>query len=313
MKLSVLEPLGIDGAKLKGMLEKAGQGTLEVICYPDRVEDSAALIERCSDADAVILTNFQFKREVIEKCGKLKLICVAFTGVDHVALDCCRERGIAVCNCAGYSTVAVAELVFGLLFALYRNIIPCDAAARSGGTKAGLIGCELAGKRFGVVGTGAIGLRVAELARAFGCEVYAYSRTERKDAKLRYVTLDELLSTCDIVSLHVPQTPETIGLIGAKQLALMNKSAVLINTARGPVVDSAALADALKSGVIAGAAVDVFETEPPIPSEHPLLSAPNLIATPHVAFATRESMEKRAVIVAENIACWVAEKPQNLV
>ena len=130
---------------------------------------------------------------------------------------------------------------------------------------------------------------------------------------VKFVSLDELLETCDIVSLHVPLNASTKGLIGKEQLAKMKKSAILINTARGPVVDSAALAEALANGEIAGAAVDVFEMEPPVPADHPLLAAPNLIATPHVAFASQQAFEKRAVIVCENIRQWLAGTPQNVI
>ncbi len=151
------------------------------------------------------------------------------------------------------------------------------------------------------------------IARAFGCQVYGYSRTRKDIEGVEFVSLEELLKTCDIVSLHVPLNDSTRGLIGREQLGMMKKTAVLINTARGPVVDSQALAQALKDGVIAGAAVDVFETEPPVPADHVLFGAPNLIATPHVAFASHQAFEKRAVIVCENIKRWIDGEPQNVV
>lgn len=241
------------------------------------------------------------------------MLSVAFTGVDHIALEACRERGIAVCNCAGYSTAAVADLVFGLLIGLYRRIPACDKAVRNGGTKDGLIGFELEGKNFGVVGTGAIGARVARIAAAFGCHVYAYSRTKKQLPGVTYVDLQTLLKTCDVVSLHTPLSDQTRGMIGKEQLALMKSSAILINTARGPIVDSGALAEALSRGEIAGAGIDVFETEPPLKEGHPLFSAPNVLATPHVAFATREALIKRAHIAFENIAAYLRGQPQNLI
>jgi D-3-phosphoglycerate dehydrogenase len=240
------------------------------------------------------------------------MISVAFTGIDHIAVDACRKNNITVCNCAGYSTAAVADLVFGLLICIYRNIIQCDKVVRDKGTKDGLIGFELEGKKFGIVGTGAIGTRVAAIASAFGCEVYAFSRTSKNIAGIKYVDLDTLLSTCDIVSLHVPLTSETKGLINEEKLSLMKNNAVLINTARGPVVDSAALANALKNKEIAAAGVDVFETEPPIETIHPIFSAPNVVATPHVAFATKEALEKRGVIVLQNVKQWLNKTPQNV-
>lgn len=313
MKLTILEPLGVEKEKFLKMANDVLGDRVEIKFYETRVEDTETLIERSKDADIVVLSNFKYKKEVIEKCPNLKMICVAFTGVDHVDMEYCRERGIMVCNCAGYSTVAVADLVFGLLISIYRNIIACDKVTREEGTKNGLVGFELEGKKFGVIGTGAIGMRVANIAKAFGCEVYAYSRTVKEGNGINYVDLNTLLSTCDIVSLHVPLNDSTKGLINKDNINLMKKNAVLINTARGPVVDSEALADALKSGKIAGAGVDVFEVEPPIPSSHILFGAPNLVVTPHVAFATKESMVKRAEIVFDNIDKYLEGEPQNVI
>ncbi|MCI5884672.1 MAG: 2-hydroxyacid dehydrogenase [Clostridiales bacterium] len=312
MKIVLLEPLGIpDEVLVEKVREAAGDN--EVIYYNTRREDTETLIERSRDADAVVLSNFKFSREVMEKCPHLKYICVAFTGYDHVDMDYARERGIAVSNCAGYSTSAVADLVFGFVIDLYRNIIKCNDVVRNGGTKAGLIGPELEGKKFGIIGTGAIGSRVARIANAFGCKVYAYSRTRKNLPDVTFTDLDTLMSTCDIISVHVPQNSETTGMISKEKIALMKNDAVLINTARGPIVDSIALAEALNNGKIAGAAVDVFETEPPIDPDHPLLNARNCIATPHIAFASVQAMYKRADIVCENIRAYLEGNPVNLV
>lgn len=312
MKIVLLEPLGIpDEVLVEKVREAAGDN--EVIYYNTRREDTETLIERSRDADAVVLSNFKFSREVMEKCPHLKYICVAFTGYDHVDMDYARERGIAVSNCAGYSTSAVTDLVFGFVIDLYRNIIKCNDVVRNGGTKAGLIGPELEGKKFGIIGTGAIGSRVARIANAFGCKVYAYSRTRKNLPDVTFTDLDTLMSTCDIISVHVPQNSETTGMISKEKIALMKNDAVLINTARGPIVDSIALAEALNNGKIAGAAVDVFETEPPIDPGHPLLNARNCIATPHIAFASVQAMYKRADIVCENIRAYLEGNPVNLV
>jgi len=312
MKLVILEPLGINKDKLLGMAKDTLGNEIEIIYYDTRVEDTETLMERSKDADAVVLSNLPYKKEIIENCPNLKMICVAFTGVDHVAMDYCKEKDIMVCNCAGYSTVAVADLVFGMVISLYRNLISCDKVTREGGTKNGLVGFELEGKKFGVVGMGAIGMRTAMIAIAFGCEVYAYSRTEKDIEGIKFVDLNTLMSTCDIISLHVPLNENTKGLINSENLALMKESSILINTSRGPVVDSTALAEVLNSGKIAGAGVDVFEVEPPIPVDHVLFGAKNLIVTPHVAFATAEAFEKRAVIVLDNIQKWVSGIPQNV-
>ena len=313
MKLSILEPLGVEKEKFLDMAEKVLGDRVEITYYDNRVEDSETLIERSKDAEIVVLSNFQYRKDVIEKCPNLKMICVAFTGVDHVDIDYCKDRGITVCNCAGYSTVAVADLVFGLLINIYRNIVECNIVTRKGGTKNGLVGFELEGKKFGVIGTGAIGMRVANIAKAFGCEVYAYSRTVKEGKEIKYVDLNTLLSTCDVISLHVPLNENTKGLINEENIKLMKKNAILINTARGPVVDSKALSDALKNNIIAGAGIDVFEIEPPIPVDHVLFDAPNLIVTPHVAFATKESMVKRAEIVFDNIDKYINGIPQNVI
>lgn len=313
MKLSILEPLGVEKEKFLNMAEKVLGDRVEITYYDNRVEDIETLIERSKDAEIVVLSNFQYRKDVIEKCPNLKMICVAFTGVDHVDIDYCKDRGITVCNCAGYSTVAVADLVFGLLINIYRNIVECNIVTRKGGTKNGLVGFELEGKKFGVIGTGAIGMRVANIAKAFGCEVYAYSRTVKEGKEIKYVDLNTLLSTCDVISLHVPLNENTKGLINEENIKLMKKNAVLINTARGPVVDSKALSDALKNNIIAGAGIDVFEIEPPIPVDHVLFDAPNLIVTPHVAFATKESMVKRAEIVFDNIDKYINGSSQNVI
>ncbi|MDO4327281.1 MAG: 2-hydroxyacid dehydrogenase [bacterium] len=312
MKMVIIEPLGVEKEKLLSMARAALGEQVEIVYYDTKTTDTEELIERGKDAEIIVVSNLPLSAEVIEGCKKLKLLSVAFTGVDHIAMDTCRKNGVLVCNCAGYSTAAVADLVFGMLISLYRNLAACDDACRKEGTKDGLIGFELEGKKFGVVGTGAIGMRVARIAKAFGCEVYAYSRTVKDEPGVTYVDLDTLLRTCDIVSLHTPLNEQTRGLIHAGNLAHMKKTAVLINTARGPVVDADALAKALEKGQIAGACIDVFEKEPPIAADYPLLAAPHTLVTPHVAFATKEALVKRAVIVFENVKKYLEGTPQNI-
>jgi len=312
MKLVIIEPLGVEQEKLLSMAAEQLPESVEVVYSAPRVTDTETLIERGKDADIIAVSNLPLNADVIDGCKNLKMLSVAFTGVDHIALDACRRNGVLVSNCAGYSTAAVADLGFGLLISLYRNIPACNEVVRREGTKDGLVGFELEGKKFGVVGTGAIGLRVAAIAQAFGCEVLAYSRTKKDVPGITYTDLNTLLSQCDIVSLHTPLNDSTRGLIGKEQLALMKKNAVLINTARGPVVDSQALAEALNEERIAGACIDVFETEPPVKKDHPLLNAKHVIATPHVAFATKEALVKRAVIVFDNITAWLNNAPQNV-
>lgn len=308
MRIAVMEPLGVEQEKFMQIAREAVGDDVEIVCYDTRTTDVEELGRRGRDADIIAIGNLPFPREVLEKCENVKMLAVAFTGLDHVNLKYCEERGIKVQNCAGYATTAVAELTFGLLLDLCRNIGKCDTAARNGGTKAGLIGFELEGRAMGIVGTGAIGARVAKLAAAFGMDVIAYSRTPGKVTGVRYVSLEELLAQADVVSLHVPLTDETRGMIGAEELALMKETAVLVNTARGPVVDTKALADALNSGRIAGAAIDVFDAEPPLDADEPLINAKNTVVTPHVAFATDESMIKRAEIEFRNIAEFIKDK-----
>ncbi len=316
MKIVVMEPLGVALEKINALAAALQATGHEFVYYTSKETQQDKLLARVQDADIIMLANQPLSAEIINACPKLKMLSVAFTGVDHVALDACRARNILVCNAAGYSTNAVAELTFGLAISVIRNIVPCDARCRRAGTKAGLVGFELFGKTFGVVGTGAIGARVAKIAAAFGCRVLAYSRTEKQklvDAGVQYVSLDELLEQSDFVSLHVPLTDATRGLINAEAIAKMKQGAVLLNTARGPVVDSAALAAALNAGKLAGAGIDVFEGEPPIGKDHPLCSAKNTVLTPHVAFASREALETRADIVFANIEKWLAGAPQNIV
>ncbi len=304
MKIAVLEPLGISKEDLKARIVKQIGDKHVLVMYDDRKEDVSSLIERSQGADIVVFSNIPFRKEVISQLPQLKKICVAFTGMDHVDLAYCAEQGIEVKNCAGYSTVAVADLVFGLVLSLARNIPACDQACRHEGTKNGLVGFELAGKKFGIIGLGAIGKRVADIANAFGCEVYAFTRTPHPHPGVTLVDKQTLLSTCDIISLHTPLNEQTRGLIGANELALMKPSSLLINTARGGVVDTSALVFALKEEKIAGAGIDVFEMEPPIPADYELAHLPNSVVTPHVAFATKQAFEKRADIIAANLAAW---------
>ena len=191
MKLVIIEPLGVEKEKLLAIAGEYVSDRVEIIYYDTKVTDTATLIERGKDADIIVVSNLPMNGEVIRGCDKLKLLSVAFTGVDHIDLSACREKGVTVCNCAGYSTAAVADLVFGMVIALYRNLIPCNDVVRQGGTKDGLVGMELEGKKFGVVGTGAIGMRKRQIARAFGCQVFAFSRTEKELPGVVYLPLED--------------------------------------------------------------------------------------------------------------------------
>lgn len=304
MKITAIEPIGISEAKAQEIAEQLAKHNLEFQCYRDRKEDAAILVERMKDADVVIVSNIKIGADVLSQCPKLKLLDVAFTGLDHIDLAYCEAHGIKVVNASGYATEGVAELAVGLMIDVYRHITALDADTRQGGARNNFLGRELRGKRVGIVGTGAIGARTAQLLQCFGCEVVAWSRSERQevlDMGVAYLPLDELMRTSDIISLHVPLTAETHHLISRELLALCKPTAVLINTARGNVVDMDALADALCNGKLAGAGIDVFEKEPPLATDHPLLHAPNCVVVPHVGYATREAFDDRIDIVINNI------------
>ncbi len=314
MKIAIMEPLAVSADEMalrKLPFEKEGHTFIEY----ERTTDVQTLISEAKDADVMILANMPMPAEVLRACGHLKYIDIAFTGVDHVAMDVVREKGITASNASGYSNESVAELSVGFAIDLIRNVPQVDARCRALGTKAGLVGRELLGKTVGIVGLGKIGTRSAELFHAFGCRILAHSRSVHKNAPayIEQTSLDDLLERSDIVVLHCPLNDSTRGLINRGALSKMKPGAYLINLARGPVVVSRDLADALNSGVIAGAAVDVFDKEPPLNADEPLLAAKNTILTPHIAFATKESMSIRAEIVFENLRHFLDGDPINLV
>ena len=258
-------------------------------------------IERLKDTDIAIITNKPLRSEVINKTN-LKLIDVAFTGVDHIALDTCKEKGIKVLNASGYSDDSVAELVIGLTIGVLRKFNENRENIFNAG-KNYLLGELIKGKTFGVIGTGHIGSKLIDLLSVFGCKIIAYSRTEKEEVKAKgvdYLDLNSLLKESDIVSLHIPNNKETKGFLGKAELDLMKENAVLINCARGAVVDNDYLAKLLNEDKLR-AGIDVFDMEPPLPEDYPLRNAKNVILTNHVAFYTKEAMEIRANIVFDNL------------
>ncbi|MFW5790723.1 MAG: 2-hydroxyacid dehydrogenase [Bacillota bacterium] len=316
MKIVMIEPINISDEKRAEYKEKLAARGHELVTYAKRAENDAEMIERAKDAEIMIIANQPLSANVINSCPKLEMISLAFTGFDHIDLEACRKNDILVSNSSGYANQAVAELVFGLSIELMRNIKDCDQATRESKTRAGLIGNELAGKNFGIIGFGSIGQKTARIAKAFGCKLLVDNHKEHAigaELGVEYLDIDEVMAKSDIISLHVPLKEATKGLIDAQKIGLMKEDAILINTARGPVVDSEALAQALNNEEIAGAGIDVFEMEPPIPKDHPLLNAKNTILAPHVAFATEEAFLKRAEIVFANIENWLDGQPQNVV
>jgi len=259
---------------------------------------------------AVVLVNkLRLPRATIEGATQLRLVALAATGTNNVDLEAARERGVAVCNLRDYCTASVVQHVYGTLLLLTRRLREYDALVRSGAWQRGEQFClidfpvrELTGRRLGIVGYGTLGKAVAQVAQAFGMEVLAAQRPGGAPVPGR-VALDDILPVVDVLSLHCPLTPATTGLVDASRLARMKPDAVLVNTARGALVDSAALADALRAGRLGGAAIDVLPEEPPSRGD-PLLAAdiPNLIVTPHVAWAAREARQRCIDEMAGNVA-----------
>ena len=311
MRIVLLESLGCSPELVEENAAKLRALGHEFITFP-KTADPAQLLNETKDATVLMLANMPLPADVLAKSPVVKFIDVAFTGVDHIPVADAHARGIAISNASGYADESVAELCISLMIQLLRHLGEAEELCRNGGTKAGLGANLLQGKTVGLIGAGAIGKRLAALCKAFGCTVLAHNRRPVVDPAIdENVSLDELLRRSDIVSLHCPLTPETKGLIGSAQLAKMKKTAFLINTARGPVVDNAALAQALNEGVIAGAACDVFDMEPPLPKDYPLLHCKNIILTPHLAFYSQEALEERAKIAFANLYAWLDGKQTN--
>jgi glycerate dehydrogenase len=263
---------------------------------------------RLADAEVVLTNKARLSRERIAASPRLRLVGLTATGTNNVDLDAARERSIAVVNIRDYCTASVVQHVFALLLALTHRIRDYDAAVKRGewavpepAIAAGLPIRELAGRTLGIVGYGVLGAAVARVAEGFGLRVQVANRPGGA-AQPGRVELADLLAEADVLSLHCPLTPATRHLIGAAELARMKPDAVLINTARGGLVDPHALADALRAGRLGGAGIDVLETEPPLDG-NPLLAAdvPNLIVTPHVAWGAREARQRGLAQLAANV------------
>lgn len=302
MKITLLNPLEVKEEIIldnKNKLEEMGH---EFDYYDSLAKDDDEIIERLKDSDIAIITNKSLSANVIDNCQNLEMIDVAFTGVDHVDLDAVKKNGITLLNASGYSDDSVAELVIGLIIAVMRKFNENKENIFED-TNNSLMGETLKGKKIGIIGTGNIGIKLIELLKVFGCDILAYSRTEKEDVKamgVSYVDLDTLLKESDVVSLHIPNNNETKGFLGKDELDKMKDNAILINCARGPVVDNDYLAKLLNEDKLR-AGIDVFDMEPPLPKDYSLRNAKNVILTNHVAFYTKEAMENRAKIVFDNI------------
>lgn len=291
------------------------------VTYYDRTETEAETVARIGDADIILLNKVPITAAVIEACPSLKLICVLATGYNVVDCEAAARRHIPICNVPGYGTAAVAQFTFALLLELCHRVGLHSESVHSGEWSSYPDFCywktpqmELAGKTLGIIGFGSIGQAVAKIAKAFGMDVITYSRTHYSGLEYlaRYVELDELLASSDVVSLHCPLFPETREIIGKDALSRMKAGAILLNTARGALIDESAVSEALHSGKLRGAAMDVAAQEP-IPSDSPLLNAPNCILTPHMAWAPIESRQRILDATVKSIQAFLDGKPVNVV
>jgi len=277
------------------------------------------VVERSRGAEAILTNKVVIGAAEIAALPDLQYIGVTATGVNVVDIEAAREHGITVTNAPGYGTQSVAQAAFALLLELTNHAGHHSATVRGGRWSRSPDFCywdfpivELAGLTLGIVGLGAIGSAVARIARGFRMNVATYTQPPQESEEVRFVELDELFAESDVVTLHCPLTPETEGIVNARRLSLMKPTAFIINTARGGLVDEAALAEALSAGRIAGAGLDVLSVEPP-PAENPLLSADNCIITPHIAWASRAARTRLFDIAVENLANFIAGRPTNVV
>lgn len=291
----------------------------ELTVYPHVPADEEELLERSRDAQVILLNKVPFSKTLLEKLPALKLISVQATGYDLVDVKAARELGITVCNAPSYSTPSVVQQVFALLLELAVSTGKYSDSVHQGhwASAPDFTYCvapilELAGKTFGIYGFGNIGKKVAEAAKAFGMDVKICTRTQYAAEGVQYVSKEELFSTCDVISLHCPLTAETKELINKETLALMKKTAILINTGRGGLINEEALADALNNGRIAGAGLDVLKQEPP-EAENLLIQAKNTVITPHVAWASREARMRLIDISVNNVRAFLEGNPINKV
>lgn len=305
-----LNPGDLNWSKLEAL------GELKVY---DRTTDEE-LFERCRDAEIILTNKTVLNSSIIEQLDKLEYIGIMATGYNVVDIDSCRKKGVTVTNAAGYSTPFVAQHTFALILELCNQVGLHNAAVHDSEwtncpdfsfAKTPLT--ELDGKILGIIGLGTIGRAVAAIAQAFGMRVIAYhTHTEKHYHHLEYVSFEECLKRADIVSLHCPLKDNNHAFINKKALSNMKPSAFLINTARGPLINEKDLAEMLNTNKIAGAALDVLSTEPPL-ADNPLLSAKNCIITPHIAWASKAARERLMAIVVNNIKAFYAGQAQNVI
>lgn len=314
MKITVLDCCTVtNGDVYLDPIKALGEVYLYDVIEPEK------LAETIGDSDAVICNKAKITKEIMDECKNLKYVGLFATGYNNIDTVAAKERGIVVCNVPGYSTDSVAQLVFSMIlhFATSSDIYN-ESVHGLGWVKSKTFSyitypiCELSGKTLGIFGFGTIGKRVAEIGMAFGMKVIAVAHKKTSYTNVEFVEPDELFARSDFLSLHCPLTNETRGIVNARTLALMKKSAVLINTARGGCVVEEDLANALNSGVIAGAGVDVLDVEP-MTDGHVYLSAKNMFITPHVAWCAKEARERLIDKVCENVIAFENGSPINVV
>lgn len=294
-------------------LEKMGDVSVYERTSPEET------VVRAADAEVVLTNKVLMTREVMEQLPQLKYIGVLATGYNVVDIQAAHERSIVVTNVPAYSTESVAQMVFAHLLTVTNRTEHYAQQNREGKWSRSKDFCycdttltEMAGKTFGIVGLGNIGMRVAQIALAFGMKVKALSSKEVLPEGIEKVTLDELLATSDVLSLHCPLTDSTRHLINKESIQKMKSSAILINTGRGPLVDDKAVANALAEGRLYAFCADVMTVEPPA-ADNPLLKQPNAYITPHIAWASTEARVRLIQIATENVGCFINGKPQNMV
>jgi glycerate dehydrogenase len=303
-----------------GDLDWARIEALGDVTFYDRTTPEQ-LLDRIRDAELVLVNKVRINRELLDQLPKLRYIGVTATGYDIIDLAAAKEKGVVVTNVRGYSSNSVAQLTFALLLELTLQVGRHSTSVHEGDwvaspdfsySKSPLV--ELAGKTMGLVGYGDIGKSVAAIAKAFGMNVLVNRRHPEPDAgdEIQYVDQETLFSQSDVVSLHCPATPDTIGFVNQTLLSLMKPSTYLINTSRGNLINEADLASALNGGKLAGAGLDVLAAEPPR-ADNPLLTAQNCIITPHIAWASREARQRLMHLVADNVQAFLDNKPQNVV
>ena len=316
MKLINLDASALNPGDLSwDVLNQFGQVTLY-----QKTESEEEAISRIGDHEIVLTNKVPITESLLAACPNIKLICIQATGYNIVDTAACAKRGIPVCNVPDYGTAAVAQFTLALMLELCHRIGLHDTVVHEGKWCRSKTFCfwdtpqmELGGKTLGIIGFGRIGQATAKLAQAFGMQVITTSRTRREnDLGIEYVDMDTLLARSDFVSLHCPLFAENTKMVNAEFISRMKDGAFLINTARGGLLDEQAVADALTSGKLAGAAVDVV-TEEPMKTYNSLLNCPNCIITPHIAWAPKESRQRLLDCCVENIRAFLRGKPQNVV